>query len=216
MFGGLVWGLTGLTGGAFGVASVLAQAGVAFVLIAGPTTLLGLTFPVAVKAATPDIARRAEVTGIVYAANTAGALVGALAAGFLMLPLLGWRGSIVVVAGLFALAGLCAASKREPGASRWRPAIVPLAIAAVAGAVISALPPQTVVNYNMQRSTRPEVLYHGEGVSHTVDIVKNERGNVIMMVDGNVEADTTLVQRRHFVMKGHLPLLLHPNPETFR
>ena len=39
VLGGLVWGLTGLTGGAFGVASVLAQAGVAFVLIAGKTQM---------------------------------------------------------------------------------------------------------------------------------------------------------------------------------
>ncbi|MCC7048153.1 MAG: fused MFS/spermidine synthase [Alphaproteobacteria bacterium] len=212
VFGGLVWGLTGLTGGAFGLASIVAQAGVAFVLIAGPTTLLGLTFPIAVKAFTLDIGRRAESTGVIYAANTAGALVGALAAGFLLLPTLGSRGSLVLVAATFAGAGAIAAWRSETPSSRLRTAAVPLAIAVIGGALVLMLPTQTVVNYNMQRSTRPEVLYHGEGVSHTVDIVRNERNNVIMMVDGNVEADTTLVQRRHFVMKGHLPLLLHPDP----
>ena len=33
-----------------------------------------------------------------------------------------------------------------------------------------------------------------------------------MMVNGNIEADTSLTQRRHFILKGHMPLLLHPNP----
>lgn len=64
----------------------------------------------------------------------------------------------------------------------------------------------------MQRTTQPEVLFHGEGVTQTVDIVRSDRGHTIMMVNGNIEADTTFLQRRHFILKGHLPLLLHPDP----
>ena len=30
-----------------------------------------------------------------------------------------------------------------------------------------------------------------------------------MMVNGNIEADTTYLQKRHFILKAHLPLLLH-------
>ncbi len=33
-----------------------------------------------------------------------------------------------------------------------------------------------------------------------------------MMINGNIEADTGFLQRRHFILKAHLPLLLHPDP----
>ena len=60
----------------------------------------------------------------------------------------------------------------------------------------------------MQKNSSPEVLYHNDGMSHTIDIVRSEDKNIIMMVNGNIEADTTFVQKRHFVLKAHLPLLL--------
>lgn len=84
---------------------------------------------------------------------------------------------------------------------------VPLAIL-----IVYFLPPQTVINYNLQQSTRPEVLFHGEGVANTVDIVRNDKGTTIMMVNGNIEADTSFTQRRHFILKEHLPLLLLRSP----
>ncbi len=46
--------------------------------------------------------------------------------------------------------------------------------------------------------------YHGDGVSNTTDIVENDRGVVIMMINGNIEADTSLIQRRHFILKASL------------
>src|SRR5262249_9144524 len=84
------------------------------------------------------------------------------------------------------------------------------AILVVVGAF---LPRQILANFNMQQTTRPEVVYHGEGVAHTVDIIKAAANNTLMMVDGNVEADTTLLQRRHFILKAHLPLLLNKEPK---
>lgn len=63
MFGNLVWILTSMTGGDFGVASTVAQFAVSTVLIILPTSLLGATFPVAVKAASKDIEKRARDTG---------------------------------------------------------------------------------------------------------------------------------------------------------
>ena len=65
---------------------------------------------------------------------------------------------------------------------------------------------------NVQHVENPESIYHGEGVAHTIDIVRNRNNDVIMMVDGNIEADTSPLQRRHFILKGQLPLLLHPDP----
>ncbi len=215
LFGILVWGLTGVTGGAFGVSSIVAQFVVASLLIFGPTLMLGATFPVAVKIYTHDIDVRAQGTGNIYAANTAGAVLGALVGGFLLLPMIGARNSLIVIGAGFVLAAGILASSRRPQPVRIlsQPKLVSaLVVALVSTVAILLLPRQTVVNFNLQSSTSPDVLYHGEGVAHTVDLVRTVDGNTVMMINGNIEADTTMVQRRHFILKGHLPLLLHPNP----
>jgi len=217
LFGILVWGLTRASGGAFGPASVVAQFAVASLLIVGPTLLLGATFPLAVKLYTRGFERRASGTGSVYSANTAGSVLGALAGGFVLLPLLGARLSLLAISLVFLASGLLLvwaagprARARSGGAARTS-RIAPLAVAGSA-AIALLLPPQTVLNYNMQTTSRPDLLYHAEGVSHRVDIVRNDLGVTIMMINGNIEADTSLTQRRHFILKGHLPLLLHPDP----
>lgn len=215
LFGHLVWGLTGVTAGAFGASSVVAQFAVAVLLLIVPTMLLGATFPTVIKIVTPEVDHRANRTGMVYAANTAGALLGSLAGGFAILPTFGARIGLLVIALVFA----CSGAIMMVGSGRWselrRPAIiVPVAVATLASVLAAALPNQRVLNFNMQRSSNPRVLYHGEGVAHTIDVVQNDRGHIIMAVNGNIEADTTLTQRRHFVLKAHLPLLLHPEPKT--
>ncbi|MDF0517587.1 fused MFS/spermidine synthase [Bradyrhizobium yuanmingense] len=217
LFGMLVWSLTAILKDAFGTASVVAQFIVASLVILGPTIMLGATFPFAVKAVTSDLERRGSDTGKVYAVNTAGGIVGSLLAGFVFLPFLGARLSLVLIGGLFAFAGLlllhALRSRAMPTTLRIPFVVAGLGAMAIFSAISVALPSQTVANYGLQRSTQPQVLHHREGVAHTVSVVRNDSGTIIMMVNGNVEADTSLVQRRHFVLKAHLPLLLHPNPE---
>lgn len=215
LFGRLLWTLTAVTGGNFGIASVAANVLVSGLFIAVPTILLGATFPVAVRICTPSVSRAGYGTGRVYAANTAGAIFGALLAGYVWVPMVGSRNSLVIIGAIFVLNGLwliyhaaggCWSVLRES-----RP-MVGWATASVLSIIVVMLPQQTVMNYNLQASTRPELIYHGEGVVHSIDIVRGANDQVIMMVDGNIEADTSYTQRRHFVLKGHLPLVLHPSP----
>ncbi len=210
LFGNLLWILTAATGGEFATVSTLMQFGVAFLLIVGPTSLLGATIPVAIKAYSDDIEKRARDTGLIYAANTAGAVAGALIAGFVLLPNLGVRASLIAISLVFLTSALLL--PRQGAAWRQPRFLGMVAFIPVSALVLFLLPRQTVVNYNMQRTTTPEILYHGEGGAHTVDIVRSGQGHTIMMVNGNIEADTTFIQRRHFLLKGHLPLLLHAEP----
>ena len=206
VFGTLVWGLTAVSGG-FAGASVIAQFVIASVLILGPTIMLGAMFPYGVRAVTDRVEQRAEGTGSVYAANTIGAVLGSMLAAFVLLPAMGTRGALLVIALMFAVSGVIV----QGGALR-RSQWCLLVGGTVAGIVALALPRQTVVNYGLQRSTRPASIYHGDGVSNTVDIVRNDRGDTVMMINGNVEADTSFIQRRHFILKAYLPLLLHAQP----
>src|SRR5262249_34669708 len=206
LFGTLLWGLTAATGGGFGPASIVAQAIAAGLLIILPTIWLGATFPLAVQVYARDIKERATDTGTVYAANTLGALLGALASGFVLIPLFGARNSLLVIAGLFLIAAVVAAplseAPRDPRDWPLRQASVGAGVIIIVLAVL--LPRQILVNFNMQPSSRPQVVYHGEGVAHTIDIIRTPANNTLMMVNGNIEADTTLVQRRHFILKAHL------------
>ena len=216
VFSILIWGGTTLSGGAFGPVSIAAQFIVAGVLILVPTILLGATFPYAVRAYAGVAAGPALGTGRVLAANTAGSVLGSLLGGFVVLPLVGTRGGLITIGLIFILnaAVLTVSNFRLSGVRMWRgPAFVTMLVLTTVGVVgAMILPRQTVANYGLQRSSVPELVYHGDGVSNSVDIVKNDEGNTIMMINGNVEADTTFLQRRHFVLKAHIPLLLHPNP----
>ena len=215
LFGTWVWMATTLLGGHFGAASVISMFAISGVMILPATFLLGATFPIAVRVCTPSADRSGYGAGRVYAANTAGAILGALLGGYVIVPMLGSRGGLVVCGVLFAANGVFLLSfSRDTVSSVFRDkrVVLPLALAGGMALLALALPRQTVLNYDLQTDSQPEVVYHAEGVSHTIDIVRSTSGDTVMMVDGNIEADTSLVQRRHFILKGHLPLLLHESP----
>jgi spermidine synthase len=188
---------------------------VAALLIVIPTALLGATFPATVRICTPDVKHAGFGTGRVYAANTAGAIFGSLLAGFVLIPAFGSRNSLLVIAALFATNGALLfweAAGRQINALKNARVVIFLVPTALAAFVALLLPRQIVLIYGQAKNLHPEVLYHGEGIAHCVDIVRSPEREVIMSVDGNIEADTSYTQRRHFVLKGHLPLLLCAQP----
>ena len=212
IFGNLTWSLNSLTGGNFGLASVISQFFVGALLILLPTTLLGASFPVAVKVYINNFDFRAKGTGNVYAFNTLGAVIGSILGGFVLLPFFGTRFSLIFISVLFFISAMFLIkivktidSKEQ--SSRFHK-FLSSGIFIISLISIFILPQKTIINYNMQKNSSPEVLYHNDGMSHTIDIVRSEDKNIIMMVNGNIEADTTFVQKRHFVLKAHLPLLL--------
>ncbi len=215
LFGTWVWVGTRLLQDDFAAASVVSMFAISSMFILPPTVLLGATFPIAMRICTPAADRAGFGTGRVYAANTAGAILGSLLAGFVMVPTLGGRGSLALCGAIFAINGwllLGRAWGRSRSLVRDRRVMLPLAVGCGAALLALLLPRQTVLNYDLQTTTQPDAIYHGEGFAHTIDIVRSTSGDVVMMVNGNIEADTSFIQRRHFILKGHLPLLLHEAP----
>jgi spermidine synthase len=68
----------------------------AFAVLLVPSVALGATFPVAVRIAVASPTRLGGPTGRLYGANTAGAALGSMAAGFMLIPVLGLRGTLLV------------------------------------------------------------------------------------------------------------------------
>ncbi|HIB43657.1 MAG TPA: hypothetical protein EYO37_06765, partial [Nitrospina sp.] len=216
IFGKFLWLIIGLFQNSFSISSVVSKFIVSGLLITFPAILFGATFPIAVKICTPNAEAAGYGTGHVYAANTAGSIFGSLLAGFILIPIFGSRISFIIISGIFLTVGvyLLFAQNCKYSSSKARQTAVNLGVATFAiGICIFFLPRQTVMNYNLQSTTQPELIYHGEGTAHSIDIVRGQSKNIIMMVDGNIEADTSYVQRRHFILKGHLPIMLAPTPD---
>jgi spermidine synthase len=77
-----------------------------FAAIGLPAFLMGGTLPLLVRAVAPDEAAVGRASGSLYAANTAGGIVGALATPFVLVPMLGVRGTACAAAAVnLALAG---------------------------------------------------------------------------------------------------------------
>ena len=126
--------------GAGGAGLIAARFVVAFLVVLIPTTLMGATLPVLSRAL---VRRRAEAgvhLSALYAANTWGAAVGALLAGFLLIRLLGLRGTVLVAAALNAAVAAAAwlVHRYRAGAAPAPPAVPEPPAARAAGRRIVA------------------------------------------------------------------------------
>jgi spermidine synthase len=210
IFNALLWRLVAVLHGHFGLASTAVEFLISAALIGVPTILLGATFPVAVRICALATSTIGRSTAIVYAANTSGAVVGALLAGLALIPIFGSRGSLLVVATFFAFTGVFLLYGRK-----WNHKTAFLLVSfAVFSVIAGLLPQQLILNFkNMRHQDGSQTIYHHEGIAHTVDIFRT-KDVVVMAVNGTTEADTTYTQRRHFILKADLPLLLHPHPRN--
>ena len=93
-----------------GVATTLAQWGIATLVILPPSVLMGMTFPLASAAMLTDTPRNAEMPGRMvarlYGANSLGAALGILLTGFVLIAQLGIRGTLLVGGALNAVVAL--------------------------------------------------------------------------------------------------------------
>lgn len=74
------------------------RAGVAALLLLGPTILMGMTFPLMGRLVIREHGETASATAEFYGSNTIGAAVGALAGPFVAMPLLGLSGALFAAA----------------------------------------------------------------------------------------------------------------------
>ncbi len=216
VFGDLLGAVSALMGEARGSALVVSTLLASFVLLVVPTSLLGATFPVALRAYTGSVTTVGSSTGNLYAANTFGAIAGSLVTGLFIIPLLGTRPTFALLAGVFTIVGIGCLVSAGHGLRTLRHPLVGLALLTTIGAaVIPAFSPYRVtLNFNQTSGAETELLYHAEGIQNTIDVERSKSGVTRLVIGGNVEADDGYVQRRHFVLKGHLPLMFLEDPRT--
>ena len=133
------------------------------------TIFIGATLPLAIRVLARDGSEATASTARIYAWNTVGAIIGATLAAFVLIPGLGFEGSIRVAVGINFLLALWAAGC----VARPRPIPVGIACAGIAAvlAVYTPARPQAVVSssgFGLSYPTPPRELYYGVGRSSTV------------------------------------------------
>lgn len=174
------------------------------------TTMMGVTFPLGLavwlRDAGTDVGRR---VGLLYAVNVLGAVAGALAGGFVLLPVLGSRPSLLFIAAVYAAAGTVLMSA---GGRR-----LAVRYAAAAGALLLAASlavPDLFAAVTARRHGEFErMVFRAEGVQTTATVHFQPPGRRVLYLDGLHQANDSPPMVRVHAEIGHLPMLLHPNPD---
>ncbi len=176
-----------------------------------PALLMGFSYPLAnanIQRADRRVGRRA---GLLYLANTLGGVLGSLCAGFLLLPGLGMRWSLAVLAGVAAITVIAIQWARgEPDRHRagW---LLPAGclVALVASVVVwLRVPEQRFYRHGVGRGAR--VLSVSDGVYETIAVTEQDTPHGpsrTLMTNGHSMSGTDIFAQRYMRAFVHIPLL---------
>lgn len=187
--------------------SIFVQAGV---VLFAPAFLFGLVFPLALRFAEGSTADPAVLVGRLYASNTLGSVIGTVLGAFLLVPLLGTRGALVLLAWLSVpLAFLVVHKTQTPTTARL--GALGLITCTLFFLTLWAAPSGFYRDMFARRFGK--VLWFSEGVSETVAVCEHKDGSAwIHYSDGRGASGTTSF--RGGWLYAHVPLLLHPDPHS--
>ena len=176
--------------------------------------LMGLAFPVAIHLAASPVAgdspaRIAERVGRLYSLNVLGAIAGALVGGFVLLPLLGARRALIVMAALYGASALLLIWRHQHRSRL----IVATAVATAAFAYLATRVPDPFdAAYARRHGQDMREFWREEGVQTAVSVHASQFRRSLYL-DGLHQAnDTPDMVRLHRII-GHLPMMLHPAPK---
>jgi spermidine synthase len=184
-------------------------------LVVTPLTFaLGLMFS-AVSALYVDERETGRDVGRIYSANTAGCIAGSLMCGFLLIHLLGTRGTMALLAGVnMIIGGYVLLSVK----GRMTKSFACLGIAAaLIVAFFSPDPFLSVLKKSMREefgalSARIQVYYHRENTAATTTAWGLKENPLSRQLYINGVGMTKLCTETKLM--AHVPLMLHPNPRT--
>lgn len=185
----------------------------ALAVILPATLCAGALMPIVARIALSGRDAIGRQTGVVYAASTLGAVMAPAVAGFWIVPALGVPGTIALMAAVLVLAGTCLSLSR--GIKEWVIAGSAAAVFVVIFLAADISSPLITRSHVFRASKFPRRLVaFREGLLGGVSVVEEYRdGSRRLYIDGFSAAETG----RHYGymrMAGHLPVLLHKNPET--
>ena len=190
------------------------KVGMGLLLMIVPTFCMGASFPLATRIYVDRLDKAARGVGVLYAGNTMGSILGAFAAGFLLIPLIGVRDAVLVLALLNLVAAALASARRSHA---WEPkAALPWVGAGVAAIAVAALTvPGTVFHPIYASAEKGKALVHvDETAAGTVTIHETPSGFRVISINGLNVAGTKFGFHCTQKLQAHFPLLMHPHPRN--
>lgn len=193
--------------------AALALSSAAVILL--PAALMGLVLPLSMRLLLDDIEHAGKTIGAAYLANTGGSVLGSILTGFGLIPLLGLKGSLLLLAVVQVAAGasLLPWCRVAPSARRrvLAASSAALAVVVVALTVLLRGPAPFDRIGSPLPGPPPFVEAHRDGVTSTVSIVNYPGAGRVLRIDGFAAA---VDHRRggYMAMMTHIPMLLHPEP----
>ncbi len=172
-----------------------------------PTVAMGVIFPLVGQIYTRQLTRLGRGIGDIGAVNSLGAVGGAFVTGFVLIPLLGTEWSVKVLAALNGLVGLTLALiSQQRKRLVWSGAVgLALLLVLVPSDVLRRIAEPTAVNR--------ELVFYQEGAEGVITVEQQTDGFRKMALNGGGQVPTDYSSLQIFRLLGHLPLLLHPDPQ---
>ncbi len=185
-----------------------------FFIVTPLTFALGLMFP-AVSAAYIDGKNSGRDVGRLYGANTIGCIAGSLVCGFVLIQLLGTRGTMILLSGVNTCIGIIILLKTQNRAGRLA-AVISAAIIIIAcfhtpDPFLAVLRKSLKENYG-NRCQGIEFYYHHESVAATTTAFGWKGAPLSKQLYVNGIGMTKLCTETKLM--AHLPLFLHRRPRT--
>lgn len=175
-----------------------------------PTLLLGSVLPLVTRIYVRNRRDVGNRVGIAYSANTIGAIAGAVLTGFVLIPLIGTKGSLLLLSAInvaFALVLLGSVENRRGlffGATT--------TVSLVVFLMLALLVPKEKL-YRIVKDT-DELLFYDEGNTATVTVLRHEDGSKSANVDGVPVAGTDRIMLTDQKSLAHLPSLVLKEPSS--
>jgi len=192
---------------------VFRQYVLALLIMLVPTILMGGAFPLALELYARATGRRSGGVGDVYASNTLGAILGSVAAGLLMVPLMGLQTSLLIAASLNLLAATIGFyfAPSSAGSFLCRQA----GILSLGAAAIFLFINVDVVFSDRIAGRNRQIVFHHEDSSGVVEVWQQRNRRYLVTNRLHTEGSNIPVEIYKMKKQGYLPLLLHPDPESF-
>ena len=198
------------------------------VIMIVPAFLMGGTFPIVARIYATDLGRVGGRIGTAYAFNTIGSILGSFLGSFVLLRLLGVEKGMMAVSFIYLAVGILIFLLLGEGIGR-RLRLAGSAVVLAAALVIAFLGPgwdkkmMTSGVYVYARAyvdraglkaalNLRELLSYDEGPGATVSVERSQ-DVLSLKIDGKVDASTGADMITQELI-AHLPLLMHPKPDT--
>jgi spermidine synthase len=204
----------------------IAMAATAFILLGLPAAFLGAVVPLSIRLLESSQTTLGDQVGRLLTANTIGAVTGVLLTGFFLMPVIGLRGALGILAiALIVVTALVAFQREQSRMMMTAVVLVCAAIAAIAstgdrwrtimGAGIFRLRDTSATRgWIQQRKAEGELLYYKDSADATVSVERShspgDESQIILRINGKTDASSRGDLSTQYLL-AHLPMMARPD-----